>query len=165
MYFLVLPQQSSLLGLYGSILLHLLGNTGKYSPSCKTNTENQIFQYWPTSKNNTGSITFRNWECLYYGSSRDIRWNIAWGLGISLGLHPRDFPPAQPIFHRTSLLWGPLSCLAWPGNSRGAWAFFEAEKSEEGRRDASKEIDGWRGCCRSEEKCRKDVAKNKTKIR
>ena len=46
-YFLVLPQQSSLLGLYGPVLLHLLGNSGKYSPSCHTNTENQRFQQSP----------------------------------------------------------------------------------------------------------------------
>ena len=38
MYFLVLPQQSSVLGLYGTVLLHLLVNTGKYSPSCQNNT-------------------------------------------------------------------------------------------------------------------------------
>ena len=31
MYFLVLPQQSTLLGLYRPVLLCLLGNTGKYS--------------------------------------------------------------------------------------------------------------------------------------
>ena len=86
MYFLVLKQQSSLLGLYGPVLLRLLGNTGKYSPSCQTNTENQLFQYCPTRKDNTGSITFRNWECLYYDSSWDIRWNIAWALGKSLVL-------------------------------------------------------------------------------
>ena len=42
-FFLVLPQQSSLLGLYGPELLHLLGLTGKYSPSCETNTENKLF--------------------------------------------------------------------------------------------------------------------------
>ena len=104
MYFLVLPQQSSLLGLYGPVLLHLLGNTGKYSPSCYTNTENQLFQYCPTRKDNTGNITFRNWECLYYDSSRDIRWNIAWALGKSLGLRPRYFPRVQATFHRMSLL-------------------------------------------------------------
>ena len=97
-YFLVLPQQSSQLGLYGPVLLHLLGNTGKYSPICQTNTENQLFQYCPTQKDNTGSITFRKWECLYYDSSRDIRWNISWALGKSLGLPPRDFTCAQAIF-------------------------------------------------------------------
>ena len=76
MYFLALPQQSSLLGLYGPVLLHLLGNTGKYSPSC---------QYCPTRKDNTGYITFRNWECLYYDSNRYIQWNIAWFLGNPAG--------------------------------------------------------------------------------
>ena len=35
----------------------------------------------------TGSIIFRNWECLYYDSSRDIRWNIAWALGKGLRLY------------------------------------------------------------------------------
>ena len=35
-YFLVLPQQSSLLGLYGPILFHLLGNTGKYTLAART---------------------------------------------------------------------------------------------------------------------------------
>ena len=29
----------------------------KYSPSCQTDTENQLFQYCPTRKNNTGSIS------------------------------------------------------------------------------------------------------------
>ena len=29
--------------------------------------------------------------------------------------------------------WGLLSCLAWPGNSRGLWARIEAEKPGEGR--------------------------------
>ena len=57
-YFLVLPQQSSLLGLYGPVMLHLLGNKGKYSPSCHTNTENQLLYYCPTRKDITGSITF-----------------------------------------------------------------------------------------------------------
>ena len=52
----------------------------------------------------TGSITFRNWECLYYDWSRDIRLNIAWALRKSLGLRPRDFPWAQAIFHRISVL-------------------------------------------------------------
>ena len=59
MYFLVLQEESSLLGLYGPVLRHLLGNTGKYSPSCQTNMENQLFQYWPTSKNNTGHLCFK----------------------------------------------------------------------------------------------------------
>ena len=86
MYFLVLPQQSSLLALYGPVLLHLLGNIGKYSPSCQTNTENQILQYCPTKKDNNGRITFINWECLYYDSSQDIRWNRAWALGKSFVL-------------------------------------------------------------------------------
>ena len=36
------------------------------SPSCKTNTDNQLFQYCPTRKDNAGSITFKNWECLYF---------------------------------------------------------------------------------------------------
>ena len=93
-YFLVLPQQSSLLGLYGPVLHHLLGNMGKYSPSCQTNAENQLIQYCPTRKDSTGSINFRNWECLYYDSSRYRRWYIAWALentscsalGISLVL-------------------------------------------------------------------------------
>ena len=97
-YFLLLPQQSSLLGLYGPVLLHLLGNTGIYTPSCQTNTENQLFQYCPTRKDNTGSIASRNWECLYYDSSLDIQWNLASALRKSLGLRPRDFPRAQAIF-------------------------------------------------------------------
>ena len=45
-----------LMGLYGPVSLHILGNRGKYSPSCQTNTENQLFQYWPTRKDNTESI-------------------------------------------------------------------------------------------------------------
>ena len=101
-YFLVLQQESSLLGLYGLILRHLLGNTGKYSPSCQTNMENQLFQYWPTSKDNTGSINFRNWECLYYDSIRDIQWNIAWALGKSLGLRHLEIPHAKALFHLSS---------------------------------------------------------------
>ena len=81
-YFLVLQQESSLLGLYGPVLLHLLGNTGKYSPSCQTNTENQLFQYCPTRKDNTGSITFRNWECLYYDSTHCQIVKLYWGRNI-----------------------------------------------------------------------------------
>ena len=56
MYFLVLPQQSSLLGLYRPVLLHLLGNKGKCSPSFQTNTENQLFQYCPPGMDNIGGI-------------------------------------------------------------------------------------------------------------
>ena len=52
----------------------------------------------------TGKITFKHWECLYYDSSRDVRWNLAWALGKSLGLRPQDFPHAQAIFHGISLL-------------------------------------------------------------
>ena len=44
-----------------------------------------------------------DWEWLYCDSSRGIRWNIAWALGKSLGLRPRDFPRAQAIFHRIPL--------------------------------------------------------------
>ena len=83
---------------------HLLGNTGKYSHSCQTNTDNQLFQYCPTKKDITWSMTFRNWECLYYDSNWDIQWNLAGALGKSLELRPRDFPRAQAIFHRISLL-------------------------------------------------------------
>ena len=90
-HFLVLPQQSSLLGIYRPVLFHLLGNTGKYSPSCQTNIENQLFQYCPTRKDNNGIKTFRNWECLYYDSSRDIQWSIAKPLenllGSALGIY------------------------------------------------------------------------------
>ena len=57
-YFLVLPQQSSLLGLQGPVLPHLLGTTGKCSPSCQINTRNQLFQYCPIRKDNTRSITY-----------------------------------------------------------------------------------------------------------
>ena len=52
-YFLALPQQSSLLGLYGPILLHLLGNTGKYTPAARPirriNSSNMVLPgrtYW-----------------------------------------------------------------------------------------------------------------------
>ena len=45
-----------------------------------------------------------DWEWLYCDSSRGIRWNIAWALGKSLGLRPRDFPRAQAIFHCIPLL-------------------------------------------------------------
>ena len=34
-YFLVLPQQSSLLDIYGPVLLHVLGNTEKYTPAAR----------------------------------------------------------------------------------------------------------------------------------
>ena len=44
------------------------------------------------------------WECLYCDSSRDLLWTIAWALGKSLGLRPRDFPWAPAIFHIISLL-------------------------------------------------------------
>ena len=40
MYFLVLPRQSFLLGLYVPVTLCLQGNSGKYSPSWQGNTEN-----------------------------------------------------------------------------------------------------------------------------
>ena len=40
----VLQQQSSQLGLYGAVLLRLLGNTGKYS---KGDTEIRLFQNCP----------------------------------------------------------------------------------------------------------------------
>ena len=53
-YFLVLPQQSSLLGLYGPVVLHLLGNKGKYTPAARPiwriNSSNNIVlpgkTYW-----------------------------------------------------------------------------------------------------------------------
>ena len=45
-----------------------------------------------------------NWECLYFDSSQEIRWNIARALGKSLRLSPWNFPHAQDIFHRISLL-------------------------------------------------------------
>ena len=86
MYFVVLPQQSYVLGIYRPILLHLLGNTRRYSPSCQTNMENYLFQHCHTRKDNTGSITVRNWECLYYDSRWDIRWNIVWAFRKSLVL-------------------------------------------------------------------------------
>ena len=57
-----------------------------------------------TRKDNTGSITSRNWEWLFYDSSQDILWNIAWALRKSLGLRLRDLPRAPAIFHRISLL-------------------------------------------------------------
>ena len=55
-----------------------------------------------------------DWEWLYCDSSRGIRWNIAWALGKSLGLRPRDFPRAQAIFHRIPLLSSQYSySLKW----------------------------------------------------
>ena len=53
--FLVQPQQSSLLGLYKPVLFRLLDNTGKYTPSCEGNTENQLFQYCAPGEANTKS--------------------------------------------------------------------------------------------------------------
>ena len=62
-YFLVLPQQSSLLGLYRPVLLHLLGNTGKYTPAAG-----------PIRRINSSKIVLPgNQKCLYYDSSWDIR--------------------------------------------------------------------------------------------
>ena len=96
--------------LYGPVLLHQLGNTGKYSPSCQTNTENQFFQYCPTRKDNTGSISFINWECLCYESSGDIRWNKAWALGKSLGLrlyftiYPSSCHNTATVYFHTSII-------------------------------------------------------------
>ena len=84
MYFLVLPQQCSPLGLNGTCIASSNGQNRKIYPSCQTNTENQLFQYCPTRKDNTESINFSNWECLYYDSSWDIRWNT-WFLWSSLG--------------------------------------------------------------------------------
>ena len=43
-------------------------------------------------------------KCLYWDSSRDILGNIAESLGKSIGLGFRDFPWAQAIFPRISLL-------------------------------------------------------------
>ena len=54
-----------------------------------------------------------DWEWLYCDSSRGIRWNIAWALGKSLGLRPRDFPRAQAIFHRMPLLSSQYSYNLW----------------------------------------------------
>ena len=42
-----------------TVVPYLLGNTEKYSPSCQTNTGTELFQYCPTRKDNTGSVTFR----------------------------------------------------------------------------------------------------------
>ena len=60
-YFLVLPQERSLLT--GSIPTRIASSTRqygkKYSPFYKTNTENQLFQYCHTMKDNTGSIINR----------------------------------------------------------------------------------------------------------
>ena len=82
-----------------------IGKFSNYSPSCQTNMENQLFQYCTTRKDNTGSVTFRNWNfCLYNDSSRDTRWNTAWALGKSFRLRLLDFPRAQDIFHRISHL-------------------------------------------------------------
>ena len=58
----------------------------------------------PYQEGQDWKYTFRNWECQYYDSSRDIRWNIAWALGKSLGLLLRDFPRAQAISNHISLL-------------------------------------------------------------
>ena len=58
----------------------------------------------PYHEGHTWSITFRNWECLNYDSSRNVRWNTAWALGKSLGLRPWEFPCSQAMFHCISLL-------------------------------------------------------------
>ena len=71
--FPVQPHHSSLLGLYGPVLLCLLGNMEKYSPSCQSNTETQLFHYCLSMKEDTGSIIFRNQQCLYQDSSWDVR--------------------------------------------------------------------------------------------
>ena len=82
------------------VLLYLLGNIFPYCPAVraiqKINSSNIDLQ--------EGQCWSCNWECLYCDSSRNTRWNIAWALGKSLGLCPRDFPQAQAIFHRKSLL-------------------------------------------------------------
>ena len=57
-----------------------------------------------------------DWEWLYCDSSRGIRWNIAWALGKSLGLRPRDFPRAQAIFHRIPRLESQYSHSQFPNN-------------------------------------------------
>ena len=44
------------------------------------------------------------WQCLYYDSSQDIQWNIAWALWESIRLCPRDIPRAQAIFHNTDTM-------------------------------------------------------------
>ena len=82
------------------VLLNLLGNIFPYCPAVgairRINSSNIDLQ--------EGQCWSCNWECLYCDSSRDIRWNIAWALGKSLGLCPWDFPWAQDIFHCISLL-------------------------------------------------------------
>ena len=70
--------------LYGTILLHLLGNTGKYSLSCKTHTENQLFQYCPTRKDKTRSILL-------------VIENVCIGYTVKYSLSPWEIPWAPPL--------------------------------------------------------------------
>ena len=62
------------------VLLHLLGNTGKYTPAAR-----------PIQRINFSNIALPgNWKCLYLDSSWDMQWNIAWPfrnpLGSTLGI-------------------------------------------------------------------------------
>ena len=70
-------------------MLWLLSNTGKYSPNCRANTENQLFEYCPPRKDNTGSITFP--MCSRYISPYipPVNWSV--GGGRCFGYRPNFY--------------------------------------------------------------------------
>ena len=69
-------------------MLWLLSNTEKYSPNCRANTENQLFEYCPPRKDNTGSITFPS--CSRYISPYipSVNWSVGVGGGRCFGYRP-----------------------------------------------------------------------------
>ena len=96
MYFLVLLQQSYLLGLYGPVLLCLLSNTLKYSPSCKGNTENNFFQYCSLgeAKNRMHLKNIYIISVLWLELENTVKYSLSpwdFALGNSLGIYCISF--------------------------------------------------------------------------
>ena len=75
------------------VLINILGNIFPCCPS--------VGALW---RINYFNIDIQEGQCCNCDSSWDIRWNIAWALGKSIGLCPRDFLRAQAIYHCISLL-------------------------------------------------------------
>ena len=106
-----------ILKLNSSVLLNLLGNIFPYCPAVRAkrriNSSNICLQ--------EGQCWSCNWECLNCDSSRDIRWNIAWALGKSLGLRPWDLIIYPSSRHNTD---STLSRILWtPGRRQSTQIF------------------------------------------
>jgi len=103
------------------------GNTGPYWASSGSPIRENIGPPLERRPEYEKIFTSRgNWEWLYCDESRGIRWNIAWALGKSLGLRPRDFPLAQAIFHCIPLLSSQYSYkISLFGNRKSDFPVFE----------------------------------------